>query len=272
MAALGEDLRCITHRDAAGGTASVFEPPGEPGRGTPLFCIPAFALDGRSFAPLAPLAASRRVVFWNQPNDAPASGGLSAFADDALANAARAGLERPVLVGSSMGAMVALAAALDAPARVAGAVLFSGTVRWGDLGVLIRAVAAFHPLLPARPYPRVMARVLAPGFEGSDPLLAAIRRQMEHRTKTYAGRALAALRGFDLTPRLASLRVPTLVVHARRDPVSRFRTTRAFASAPGVRVVALDSASHLPFLSHPDECLRRLRDFLAEVDAAEASR
>jgi pimeloyl-ACP methyl ester carboxylesterase len=262
----------MTFRDDAGGATSAFVPAADPGPALPLFAVPALGLDGRSFAPLAPLAAQRRLVFWSPPNDLPREPGLEAFAATALTHADRAGMPaRFVLLGSSLGAMVALASAIAAPERVAGLVLSGGTARWSDLGLLIRLTRFAHPFMPRRTYHRAMPWVLAPG-DPADPIRGALHDQMRHRTKEYADSVVAALAGnggFDLTPRLASVRAPTLVLHSLRDPVAPWRATRALASIPGARVVAIDGASHVPYLTDPDRFLGPLRAFLAEVDVAE---
>ncbi len=262
----------MTFRDDAGGATSAFVPAGEPGSATPLFAVPALGLDGRSFAPLAPLAADRRLVFWSPPNDLPREPGLEAFAASALTHADRAGMpKRFLLLGSSLGAMIALAAAIAAPDRVAGLVLSGGAARWSDLGLLIRLTRMAHPFLPRRGYHRAMPWVLAPG-DPSDPIRGALHDQMRHRTKEYADAVVAALAGnggFDLTPRLAAVRAPTLILHSLRDGVAPWRSTRALAAIPGARVVAIDRASHVPYLTDPDTFVGPLRDFLAEVDGTE---
>jgi pimeloyl-ACP methyl ester carboxylesterase len=269
---LGEDLRCVTYRDAAGGVTSAFVPRGEPGPATPLFCVPALGLDGRSFAALAPFAAQRRVVFWNPPNDLPRADGLDALAACAMEHADRAGLTgRFVLLGSSMGAMIAVAAAAARPERIAGLVLSGGAARWDDLGIPIRLTRLAHPLLPRRSYHRAMPWVLAPGST-SDPIRAALHDQMRHRTKEYGAAAVAALAGaggFDLTPRLASIAAPTLIVHALRDPVAPWRAAQHLATIPRAQLVAIDAAAHVPYLTHPAEFLPPLAEFLASLDAAE---
>lgn len=274
MPELGEDLRCVTFRDHAGGATSAFVPPGGPGPAVPLFAVPALGLDGRSFAPLAPLTADRRLVFWNPPNELPREPGLEAFAATTLTHADRAGMpQRFALLGSSLGAMVALATAIAAPERVAGLVLSGGAARWSDLGLLIRLTRFAHPFLPRRGYHRAMPWVLAPG-DPTDPLRASLHVQMRHRTKEYADAVIAALAGnggFDMTPRLAGVRAPTLVLHSLRDGVAPWRSTRALASVPGARVVAIDSDSHVPYLTDPESFLGPLRTFLADVDAAEGA-
>ena len=177
----------MTFRGPAGAATSAFVPVGTPGPGTPVFFIPALGLDGRSFGSLAPLARERRVVFWSPPNDLPRTPGLGALAAATMDHADRAGMPRRfVLGGTSLGAMIALATALAAPDRVAGLVLAGGAARWTDLGAPMRVARWLHPFIPRRIYHRIAPRVLAPGNEAADPVLAELRREMGRRTKAYA--------------------------------------------------------------------------------------
>jgi len=272
--ALGLDLRCVTFRSADGRTTSAFVPPVEPGPRTPLFLVPALGLDGRSFAPLAPLAAERRVVFWNPPNELPTSPGLDAIARAAIEHAERAGIPRRFVIGgSSLGAVIALAAATTAPDRIAGLVLSGGAASWDELGPRMRWAARLHPLIPQRVYHKAVARILVPGRPAPGSLGEALRAQMERRTKRYAEGVLAALRGagdYDLRPRLGDVRAPTLVVHSIGDRVAPHSAAKTLASIPGARLATLDGWAHLPYLDDPERFLAVLRPFLASIDEREA--
>jgi pimeloyl-[acyl-carrier protein] methyl ester esterase len=272
---LGDDLRCITFRSADGATTSTFVPAAAPGPRTPLFLLPALGLDGRSFAPLAPLAADRRVVFWNPPNALPMSPGLDALAAVAIEHADRAGMPRRfVLGGSSLGAVIALAAALRSPERVAGLVLVGGAASWEELGAPMRWASLLHPFIPRRVYHKAMARILVPGRVSTSSTQAALRTQIERRTKRYAAGVVAALKGagkFDLRPRLGDVRAPTLIVNSLGDRVAPHAAAKTLATIPGARLATFDGWSHVPYLDEPARFLDALRPFLADVDAGEAA-
>jgi pimeloyl-ACP methyl ester carboxylesterase len=83
---------------------------------------------------------------------------------------------------------------------------------------------------------------------------------------------IAALTGagrFDLSARLGEIRAPALVVDSTRDRVAPTRAAKTLANIPGVRVVTIDGASHLPYLQEPERVVAVLSEFLAEVDAKE---
>jgi pimeloyl-ACP methyl ester carboxylesterase len=272
---LGEDLRCITFRGTGGTTTSTFVPAAAPGPRTPVFLVPALGLDGRSFAPLAPLAADRRVVFWNPPNDLPMSPGLDALAAAAIEHADRAGMPRRfVLGGSSLGAVISLAAALASPERVAGLVLVGCTASWDELGAPMRMASLLHPLIPRRVYHKAMAHILVPGRVEPGSRGEALRAQILRRTKRYATGVVAALKGagkFDLRPRLGDVRAPTLIVHSLGDRVAPHAATKSLTKIPNAKLVTIDGWSHVPYLDEPARFLDALRPFLAAVDEGETA-
>jgi pimeloyl-ACP methyl ester carboxylesterase len=82
-----------------------------------------------------------------------------------------------------------------------------------------------------------------------------------------AARLLEELGTVDVRPRLADVRAPTLVLHARRDMRVPFTAGRELAGGiPGARFVSLDSSNHLMPADDPawPRLLREINAFLAE--------
>lgn len=271
---LGDSLRCVTY-GAPGASSSAFVPADACGSGVPVFLAPAFGLDGRALERLAPIARTRRAVFWNLPNVLPDSGGIAALGRLFVEHADRAGMPRRfVFGGSSLGGSIALAAALDAPERCAGLILVGTCASWRELGARLHVGRLLLPLLPARGFHRRFATILFGGRGRSDDA-DALRRQAEHRTKAHAQRVTQLLLEdgpFDLGHRLHEVAAPTLVLHDPGERVVPFAAAENLARIAGARLVEVPKSGHLPYVSRPAECLAAIDPFLADVDAAESRR
>jgi len=112
-----------------------------------------------------------------------------------------------------------------------------------------------------------MLSISAPSAAGRLPWLA-----MFERMCASPGMARASLEaGFriDVRPILPTIAVPTLVIHAREDPVVPVQCGRYLADhIPCARYLEVDSAEHLPWLSDPDTILTEIEEFLTGSHAA----
>jgi len=80
------------------------------------------------------------------------------------------------------------------------------------------------------------------------------------------------LKGYDVTPQLGTIRVPTLYTVGEFDEADT-ATIRHFADlTPGARVVVLAGAAHLTPWDAPEASLRVVREFLRSADSASAKR
>ena len=70
-----------------------------------------------------------------------------------------------------------------------------------------------------------------------------------------------SLGDYDLRPELALLRVPSVVVHGRQDPIP-LASSEAAAQALGTICVVLESCGHVPYVEQPDALFGVLRPFL----------
>ena len=180
---------------------------------------------------------------------------LSDMADDAVRLLDHLGLRAVHVVGTSLGGMIAQTLTLDHPERVLSLTSIMSTT--GDRTVGQASEAAMAILLSPPAADRaeaversvVSSRVLgSPGYP-ADP--DEVRRRAgegwdRDHDPAGVGRQLAAVYASgDRTARLASVAVPTLVLHGAADPLIDVSGGRATAAAvPGAELVVLDGMGH----------------------------
>jgi pimeloyl-ACP methyl ester carboxylesterase len=222
------------------------------------------------------LAARYTAVAFDRPGSGfsgrLAAGGATpqAQATTLRAAAAELGLERPILLGHSFGAAVALAWALDEPDGVAAVVTLGGYVL--PLGgpppwvvatlrsrATLRAVGRLGRSRLGRPFvDAALRRAFFPGEPPAEyarlaPLLALDDAHLlsdgEDRKSAEAGlRALA--------PRYAALRVPLVVVAGAQDRMVPPGTSEKLHELiPGSEIVRLPDAGHMPQFTRPEAVL-----------------
>jgi pimeloyl-ACP methyl ester carboxylesterase len=71
---------------------------------------------------------------------------------------------------------------------------------------------------------------------------------------------------FDLIPALRTVKVPTLVVHGRQDPIP-LASSAAVAEALGAEAVWLDECGHVPYVEQPEALFAAVREFLTRTES-----
>jgi pimeloyl-ACP methyl ester carboxylesterase len=238
------------------------------GRGTPFIFQHGIGGDVRQPASLCrPLKGIRllcldaRAHGQTQPLGDPAALTFDAFGDDLVALLDHLGVEGAVIGGISMGAAVALNVAARYPERVAGLVLsrpawldgpmpLENVTRYAAIARLLRAVDG------AGDKDQALRQALAE-FESSDDyrsLLAtspdtaqSLRGQLTNERAVDAVARLERLpadRPLTELGAAAAIRVPTLVLAHRQDPIHRFVFGEVLARAiPGAEFVELTPKS-----------------------------
>jgi 3-oxoadipate enol-lactonase len=227
-----------------------------------------------AFAPqMQPLAdAGYRAVAWDMPGygDSPAIApyDMAGLADAALRLIAALGAERTVIVGHSMGAMVAQEAMVRGARHVAGLVLSATSPAFGKPdGAWQQAFLADRlGLLDAGRSMADVAARLVPAMIGPDCVSGAAAQAADLMRRvppaTYRT-ALHALMGFDRRAGLAAIAVPTLVIAGERDAAAPLTVMeRMAARIPGAAFVVLPGAGHLANLEQPEAFNAALLAFL----------
>lgn len=106
---------------------------------------------------------------------------------------------------------------------------------------------------------------------------AAVEWYTEYQRKCaspdMAADLLAAMYSWDVVKLLPSIRVPTLVIHRRKDRAVPARQGREIAaSIPNARFVPLDGNIHFPWMGDTDSVLRAISDFLGDPVTTENGR
>ena len=182
------------------------------------------------------------------------------------------GLDRPVLVGHSMGGMIAQTLLRRSPRGYRAAVLACTSPAFGnptgdfqrqfvsdrlsplDAGKSMRELAPAMVLAMLGPKPEPAAVALATVLMGATP------------ADTYRA-AVRCLVGFDERANLGAIAVPVLCLaaeHDRNAPAAMME--RMTAKIPGARYVCLAGAGHLPNLEAPAAFDRAVLSFLSTLD------
>jgi DNA-binding CsgD family transcriptional regulator/alpha-beta hydrolase superfamily lysophospholipase len=164
-----------------------------------------------------------------------------------------AGLERFALLGISQGSAVAIEYAVLHPGRDSHIVLHGGFARGRAQRSpdSLRAGRAMSEIVRlgwgagTAAYRRMFAELLMP--QANDEQVEWIC-ELQRRTTTpeIAAQIMEVSGNIDVSERLALVRVPTLVLHPRRDAMVPFDEGRRLAAGiPGARFVELDSGNHV---------------------------
>jgi 3-oxoadipate enol-lactonase len=153
-------------------------------------------------------------------------------------------LERVSLCGVSLGGMVGIALALEAPQRVDRLVLACTSAYLGPRnGWLERA-----SIVRAEGMQAIVPTVVARWFtEGADPeTVARFRAQLGATAPEGYARCCEAIGAWDARERLAAIAAPTLVVAGADDPATPLEHAELIAErVPGARLCVLERAAHL---------------------------
>ena len=227
------------------------------GDGPPLLLVHGFTDTSRSFSLLGPHLAGRRLIMPDLRGHGASQAGTSRFrpadfADDLAGLIEKLRLDRPMLVGHSLGAMVALETAARHGGLVGGLVLLAGALT-ADIAAdhpMVTGVEALRdPISPTHPFydywhacrPDVPRPFLAKAAQEASAMPAALWRAI-----------LEQIRRADLTQTARTLRTRTLVIGGACDPLfgdaHQQALVQALAEASFVRV---EGCGHNPHWEEP---------------------
>jgi 3-oxoadipate enol-lactonase len=197
---------------------------------------------------------------------------LDDMAADALGVMDALGIERFHVLGASMGGAITQRLMMQAPARVASALLLS---TWGRTDPFLTVVLGSWRSLVERLSPEEFLATQSPWaftyrfFQAPPAELLAWQETMRGRglLKSVAAyqRQIDACLAHDALGILPILRTPTLVLVGEDDILTPPRYGRAIAAAiGGAEVMLIPATGHACFLESPKPCGERLLRFLAK--------
>ena len=197
------------------------------------------------------------------PDGAPT---VERFADGLLGLLDELGLERVSLCGVSLGGMVGMAIALNAPERVERLVLACTSAYlgppdgWSERARIVRA-QGMEAIAST-----VVGRWFTAELEREEPETVARFRAMLAVTppEGYA-RCCEAVGAWDARERISAIAVPVLVVAGADDPATPVEHAELIASRiPGARLQVLDRAAHLANVERAEEFTSAVLEHLGQ--------
>ncbi len=220
-------------------------------------------------------AAGHPSLAWDMPGYGE-SPSIEPYEFDGLADALAAlmdthGLQKAVLVGHSLGGMVALQMWARYPGRVAGLVLAASSPAFGHgSGDFQQAFIAqrLAPLEAGKSMAEVAAGLIptmvAPGYQG--PGLAQALACMGSITPSAYKAALGALVRFEQRAALPTITVPTLCVAGEHDRTASPTVVQRMAEKiPNAQYQCLPDAGHLMTFEQPARFADALLPFLRSI-------
>ena len=182
---------------------------------------------------------------------------------DVLALLERLGIERASFCGLSLGGMVGMWVASEAPERIERLVLCCTAARFASDVYDSRArTVREHGV--AEIADDVLERWFTPAFRASqrDVVERARRMLLDTPAEGYAS-CCEAVRDADLRSRLGAIRAPTLVIAGADDPAAPPEQAELICDAiPRARLVVIEQAAHLANVEQPEALTQALLDHL----------
>ena len=191
---------------------------------------------------------------------------VEAFAHSLLGVLDDHALERVSFCGTSIGGMVGIALALEAPERVERLVLSCTSAylgppdAWAERARIVRA-EGMEAVADT-----VVVRWFTPDLARDQPATVARFRAMLVATPRggYA-RCCEALAAWDARERISAISVPTLVVAGAEDPATPVEHAELLVSRiPDARLLVLERAAHLANVERAEEFTTAMLDHLGQ--------
>lgn len=184
---------------------------------------------------------------------------------DVLALMDRLGLERIVMVGLSVGGMIAQALGTSHPERVSGLVLACTASKVGTDEIWNERIAAVRGPGIASMADAVMERWFSPAWrEKQREALAGMRNMLVRQPAEGYAAICEMLRDADLRAEAPRIAVPTLCIAGSVDGSTPPDVVKGMADTiPGAEFVVIDGVGHIPCVEAPEVFAGEVARFLS---------
>ncbi|UVK53546.1 alpha/beta hydrolase [Mesorhizobium sp. AR02] len=220
-----------------------------------LVLVHGFTDTSRSFSLLAPYLAGRRLIMPDlRGHGASPAGkgfGIDDFADDIAGLIQHLQLDRPVVIGHSLGAMVAIALAARNNDLIGGLVVMAGTLKpdfaWHPLVAGVQALR--DPISPADPF-YGWWHACRPGVP--QPFLAGLAKDASAMPAARWRAILEEICRADLTSAAQKVRIRTLIIAGACDPLFGEAHQQALLRClAGASLMRAEACGHNPHWEDP---------------------
>jgi proline iminopeptidase len=246
---------------------------GKPGRRTPLVALHGGPGSTHNyFGPLERLADERQVVLYDQlgcgrsQRTQEGDWNVALFLDELDALREHLRLERIHLLGTSWGGMLAMEHAFARQDSLSSLILSStlaSAEEWALEAKRLRDLVATDGDFEAQHFHRI-----------DPPCQEIVRWRAERAPDVYEAMwgpnewtMTGALAGWDVRPRLAELKLPTLVLRGEYDLSTPAISKTLVEGIPHAREVVFAESSHTPVVEETERYLATVREFLYLVEA-----
>ncbi|HPL97820.1 MAG TPA: alpha/beta hydrolase [Smithellaceae bacterium] len=171
-----------------------------------------------------------------------------------------AGLSRPLLVGHSLGAAIALSFALHHPDEPSGVAAVGGGLAMPVNPDILSGFQTNPELVMDMMCKFSLAR------QNRAKLYDTARARLAEADPGVVYANMLACSRFDITREAKNIRVPVLAVCGREDKMTPPAASEAIAAAiEGTKLVIIEEAGHMVMMEQPDAFNTALLDFAAEI-------
>lgn len=241
-----------------------------PEDGPPLVLLHALGLSHEIWQPLIDRLPRHRILSFDLRGHGasdcpPAPYKMGALIQDTERLIGHFGLKDCVVIGLSIGGLIAQGLAVKRLDLVRGLVLSNTAARIGIAAQWQDRIALVHRAGLAALHDATMERWLGRSWRESPALAGLSARFLATSPEGWAGCA-SAIAGTDFYETTATLRLPTLVIAGSHDgatPVDLVRETADLI--PGHQFRLIRGAGHIPLAEKPDDYADAIRDFLTRI-------